>query len=170
MFSTPQLNSRSRLSRDLFDESPTQLIGETLTPVRTGRDNIGASTANTGETAPPTPSSSLMPFGPGVRSRSPTLRCDRLRRLHADSRRWVYPRSLEDQVRARQHVKLGTGCALQYPASRGSKAHPAPDRVPLCNEACQLAQHGRDRDWLSAAAASRRRISDQETLEAENLA
>lgn len=133
-----------------FDESPAQLISETRR--RPGRDNTGASAANTGETTPSASLSSSMPpaLAQGQGDRTPNR--DRLRRPNAGFQRCTLPTSREDQGRARQPVNPHTGCSLQCPAGRGSRAHPAPDRVSPDTEACQLAQHGRDR--RSAATVS----------------
>ena len=79
----------------------------------------------------------------------------RLRRVQARPRRLPLPRRRTHSSRARQSQYSSSEESVRSVPARRSSTNSAPTRVPLHATACELAQHGRDRDLCPRLAVSR---------------
>ena len=130
-----------------FDESPIQLIGEVRQPIppEPGQlERYDCEYQRNGTANPVRVPRREPPLAQGEGHR--TARRGRLRRLHARTHRRSLSFSGARQGGPRQSVDPFGRRALPDIPGRRSGPDAAPARVPLRPQACQLAQHGRDRD------------------------
>ena len=134
-----------------FDESPIQLIGEVRRPIPPKPGQIERYDCEYKRNG----TANLFVFLDVNRPRAQgeghrTARRGRLRRLHARPHRCPLSRGAAHSRGARQPVDPFRRRALPDFPSRRSATGAAPAGVPLCPQARQLAEHGRDRDWRAA--------------------